>query len=39
MTALAVQNTNVFKVYDKLLKWDTTNITVYKYYKALGIFR
>jgi hypothetical protein len=37
MTSLALQDTNVFKVYDKLLKWDTTDITIYKYYKALGI--
>jgi hypothetical protein len=39
MTSLSLQDTNVFKVYGKLLKWDTTDITVYKYYKALGLFR
>ena len=38
VTSLALQNTNIVEVYDKLLKWDMTDVTIYKYYNALGIF-
>lgn len=37
LMSLALQNTNMFEAYYKLLEWDDNNLTIYNYYKALGV--